>query len=312
MLSKLRRYPLKVLNNRRLHLWGRPQRPKREILEAGPAIEKILQHPHGLIYGKLGTTELQALEYSDRRIRSNWLPGATWHRQARRLFIDSGVFPEDRDEFEYFLNTYKASIQKLDAVCLWQDQGSYLQAYETAFVDDVCPGAALIKPAVFWPFSIYEHLQGVRLLIVSPFVRTMQAQVDRLPDVFSGRGWANSLKDMRHRCKFVRCPFFSYMEKTPFTSWREGLDRITEAILRHQFDLALIGAGAWSLPLLANLKKEGRKGIHTGGTTQLFFGIRGKRWDVQKGYKIFNANWIHPLPEDTPGGHLRKEEGCYW
>jgi hypothetical protein len=311
-MSLFYRYPLKVLNNRRLHLWGRQQSPKREIIEAGPAIKKILRHPHGMIYGKLGTTELQALEYSDRRIRSSWLLGATWRRQARRLFIDSGVFPEDRNEFEYFLNTYKASIQQLDAVCLWQDQGSYLQAYETAFVDDVCPRAASIKPAVFWPFSIYEQLEGVRLLIVSPFVRTMQAQVDRLPDVFSGRSWANSLKDMRQRCKFVRCPFFSYMEKSPYTSWREGLDRITEAILRCQFDLALIGAGAWSLPLLANLKKEGRKGIHTGGSTQLFFGIRGKRWDVQKGYKIFNANWIHPLPEDTPGGHLRKEEGCYW
>jgi hypothetical protein len=311
-MSLFYRYPLKVLNNRRLHLWGRQQSKKREIIEAGPAIKKILRHPHGMIYGKLGTTELQALEYSDRRIRSSWLLGATWRRQARRLFIDSGVFPEDRNEFEYFLNTYKASIQQLDAVCLWQDQGSYLQAYETAFVDDVCPRAASIKPAVFWPFSIYEQLEGVRLLIVSPFVRTMQAQVDRLPDVFSGRSWANSLKDMRQRCKFVRCPFFSYMEKSPYTSWREGLDRITEAILRCQFDLALIGAGAWSLPLLANLKKEGRKGIHTGGATQLFFGIRGKRWDVQKGYKIFNANWIHPLPEDTPGGHLRKEEGCYW
>jgi hypothetical protein len=311
-MSLFYRYPLKVLNNRRLHLWGRQQSPKREIIEAGPAIKKILRHPHGMIYGKLGTTELQALEYSDRRIRSSWLLGATWRRQARRLFIDSGVFPEDRNEFEYFLNTYKASIQQLDAVCLWQDQGSYLQAYETAFVDGVCPRAASIKPAVFWPFSIYEQLEGVRLLIVSPFVRTMQAQVDRLPDVFSGRSWANSLKDMRQRCKFVRCPFFSYMEKSPYTSWREGLDRITEAILRCQFDLALIGAGAWSLPLLANLKKEGRKGIHTGGATQLFFGIRGKRWDVQKGYNIFNANWIHPLPEDTPGGHLRKEEGCYW
>lgn len=308
----LRRYPLRTLNNRRIQLWNNDIRKYRPFLDVGFAIRRILGHPHGMIYGKIGTTELQALEYSDRRIRSNWLPGATWRRQARRLFIDSGVFPEERDEFEYFLNCYKESIQKLDGICLWQDQGTFLRSYESAIADHLCPNADLIDVSIFSPFSIYMHLEGVKLLIVSPFVRSMKTQIDRLSDVFGKYCWVKTLKDMRHRCEFVRCPFFSYLEKSPFPSWREGLAKMTDEILQHRFDLALIGAGAWSLPLLANLKSAGRKGLHTGGSTQLFFGIRGKRWEPQKGYHYFNEYWISPLPEDTPKDYKIKEDGCYW
>jgi hypothetical protein len=284
----------------------------RPFLEFGSAIVRILGHPHGMMYGKIGTTELQALEYSDRCIRSNWLPGATWRRQAHRLFIDSGVFPAERDEFEYFLNIYKESIRKLDAICLWQDEGSFLQAYESAIAKDLCPMADRIEPATFSPFSIYEHLQGAKILVVSPFVRSMKTQIDHLPDVFGQYSWAKTLKDMRQRCEFVRCPFFSYLEKSPFSSWREGLAKMTDEILQHRFDLALIGAGAWSLPLLANLKSEGRKGLHTGGSTQLFFGIRGRRWNFYSDLGVFNPHWIIPLPEDTPKDFQKKEGGCYW
>lgn len=308
----LRRYPLKTLNNRRVRLSNNRIIAGRPFLDFGPAIKRILGHPQGMMYGKIGTTELQAMEYSDRRIRSNWLPGATWRRQARRLFIDSGVFPEERDEFEYFLNSYKKSIQKLDAICLWQDEGSFLQAYESALAEHLCPMADQIEPATFSPFSIYEHLQGAKILFVSPFVRSMKTQIDRLPDVFGQYCWAKTLRDMRHRCEFVRCPFFSYLEKSPFSSWREGLAKMTDEILQHRFDLALIGAGAWSLPLLANLKSEGRKGLHTGGSTQLFFGIRGRRWNFYSDLGVFNPHWIIPLPEDTPKDFQKKEGGCYW
>ena len=308
----LRRYPLRTLNNRRVRFWSNDVEKSKPVLGIEPSIKRILGHPHGMMYGKIGTTELQALEYSDRRIRSSWLPGATWRRQARRLFIDSGVFPEERDEFEYFLRIYKESIQNLDGICLWQDQGTFLRSYEFALADHLCPKAKLIDISIFSPLSIYEHLEGVKLLIVSPFVRSMKIQIDRLPDVFGPYAWAKTLKNMRQRCEFVRCPFFSYLEKSPFSSWREGLAKMTDEILQHRFDLALIGAGAWSLPLLANLKKEGRKGLHTGGSTQLFFGIRGRRWNFYSDLGVFNSHWIIPLPEDTPKDFQKKEGGCYW
>jgi hypothetical protein len=102
------------------------------------------------------------------------------------------------------------------------------------------------------------------------------------------------------------------MEKSPYRDWSEGVDRLTEEALKHEFDLALVGAGAWSLPLLANLKRAGKKGLHLGGATQLVFGIKGRRWDQEGWYMPYNEAWVRPLPEETPAGCMQKEKGCYW
>lgn len=84
---------------------------------------------------------------------------------------------------------------------------------------------------------------------------------------------------------------------------------MTEQALEKKFDLALVGAGAWSLPLVAALKKNGRSGVHTGGDTQLLFGIKGKRWDS---FGFYNDHWTSLLPEESPRGSERIDSGCYW
>jgi hypothetical protein len=117
------------------------------------------------------------------------------------------------------------------------------------------------------------------------------------------------LADLQTRCEFLPCPTFSYLAPSPYQSWSEGLDRLTEEALRKKFEVALIGAGAWSLPLAARLKKAGKIAIHLGGETQLVFGIKGQRWE---GYGIYNEHWVRPLPSETPSGYLKKEQGCYW
>ena len=46
------------------------------------------------------------------------------------------------------------------------------------------------------------------------------------------------------------------------------------------FEIAIIGAGAYGLPLGAFIKKIGRQAIHLGGATQILFGVRRARWEV--------------------------------
>lgn len=75
------------------------------------------------------------------------------------------------------------------------------------------------------------------------------------------------------------------------------------------FDVALVGAGAWSLPLVAHAKKLGKKGLHLGGQLQLLFGIKGGRWDRGN---FYNEAWLRPLSEERPTGFMRMEKGAYW
>lgn len=45
------------------------------------------------------------------------------------------------------------------------------------------------------------------------------------------------------------------------------------------YDVAIVGAGAYSLPLAAHARDAGHAAIQMSGATQLLFGIKGKRWD---------------------------------
>jgi len=70
-----------------------------------------------------------------------------------------------------------------------------------------------------------------------------------------------------------------------------------------------LGAGAWSLPLVAHAKKLGTKGIHLGGSLQLLFGIKGGRFDSNQ---IYNESWTRPLPSEVPANFKKMEQGACW
>ena len=75
------------------------------------------------------------------------------------------------------------------------------------------------------------------------------------------------------------------------------------------FDIAIIGCGAYGMPLAAYCKQIGKKAVHLGGATQLLFGIKGKRWD---NYSLYNDYWVRPLESETPRNAGKIESGCYW
>jgi ketopantoate reductase len=88
-----------------------------------------------------------------------------------------------------------------------------------------------------------------------------------------------------------------------------------EEVARIDFDVAIVGAGAYGLPLAAAVKDLGRQAVHLGGATQLLFGIRGRRWEVESPDDIaplFNEHWVRPSAEETPQGSSSVEGGCYW
>ena len=79
------------------------------------------------------------------------------------------------------------------------------------------------------------------------------------------------------------------------------------------YDVAIIGCGAYGLPLAAHVKRMGKVGIHIGGATQILFGIKGKRWEsIPAVSKLINEHWVKPLPEETPSEFRNMEDGAYW
>ena len=73
------------------------------------------------------------------------------------------------------------------------------------------------------------------------------------------------------------------------------------------YDIALIGCGAYGFPLAAYAKKTGHQAVHIGGSLQLLFGIKGKRWEKSGCYTIHcnyedllkNPAWVRPSEYDS-------------
>ena len=85
--------------------------------------------------------------------------------------------------------------------------------------------------------------------------------------------------------------------------------------MKMDFDIAIIGCGAYGMPLAAKLKQAGKQAIHLGGATQLLFGIKGKRWVENYPSKIatlFNDAWVYPDEIEVPQAAKVVEGGCYW
>lgn len=101
--------------------------------------------------------------------------------------------------------------------------------------------------------------------------------------------------------------------KPPFKDWFEALDSMKKQIAEADFDVAIIGAGAYGLPLAAYVKSLGKQAVQMSGATQILFGIKGKRWDTHPVIsKMYNDYWVRPLAEETPPQIQKVEGGSYW
>ncbi|MDO4763882.1 MAG: hypothetical protein Q4A00_05820 [Flavobacteriaceae bacterium] len=103
-------------------------------------------------------------------------------------------------------------------------------------------------------------------------------------------------------------------EKSEFKTWFDALESMKEQIDNIDFDIAIIGCGAYGFPLASYIKDIGKQAIHLGGVTQLLFGIKGKRWEAWSHYQELRAdngkNWIRA--KEIPADYKKVEGGCYW
>ena len=297
---------LRKVNNRRVGLYP-PARPRRQVVGVEDLVASLCA-AKPFVAGKIGGAELMALEYMDHKIKLNWPAGWSWERPAGRLYNSAGFFPIEKKAFLSWHALMTESIATTDFLCEWQTD-PFLRIYETNLIQFLAPRSKSI-PLEMLCRGILPTLAPFRLLIISPFVKTMQKQLPRMNKINDpyeklAIDWGHLKKTLQ----FIRCPFQSHLEPSPYDSWEDGLEKLTKEVSSKDFDLALIGAGAWSLPLGSRIKKMGKSAIHMGGEMQLLFGIKGKRWAQTA---MYNSNWVTADPNETPQNRNKVEDGCYW
>ena len=297
---------LRLENNKIIN--GRKQKVMERKSASVEDLRRCLAEKKPFLAGKIGGAELMALEYLDHRLRFEWPRGWSWRRPASRLQNNAGFFPIQKGPFLRWNQEMRRSIAATDFLCMWQDD-AFLKAYETALIYSVAPRSFAVPMSVLGP-NILTEIASYRWLVISPFVKTMQKQLLCMKQVNDPDGkWDVDWDHLEKTCQFIRCPFQSHLEPSPYASWEDGLEKLTKEVSLKDFDLALIGAGAWSLPLGSRIKRMGKSAIHMGGEMQLLFGIKGKRWAHTM---IYNSAWVNSDPDETPKDANRVEDGCYW
>jgi len=147
-------------------------------------------------------------------------------------------------------------------------------------------------------------LEGKKVLVVHPYEKSIRGQYEKRTLLFKDR---RLLPDFE--LKTVKAVQTVANTPSPFPTWFHALDHMKEQIDRTDYDIAIIGCGAYGLPLAAHIKRQGKKAVHLGGSTQFMFGITGKRWD---GHPLINEHWVRPSADETPSLAKQVEGGCYW
>ena len=115
---------------------------------------------------------------------------------------------------------------------------------------------------------------------------------------------------------FIKAVQSQAFENTNFSDWFEALDYMKNEIdkLIDDFDVALIGCGAYGMSLAAYVKTKGKLSIHLGGWLQFLFGIYGNRWikDQPEYARFINDAWVRPNENEKISNSNIVENGCYW
>lgn len=268
--------------------------------EGNRAIRELIVKGTPGFVGRGGATEMRCI--------GEYLSGGSFSDRIRReISTLSGFFPTDDNNLGKFCETYIEAISKADIVSLWG------VGAESKVVHRVCKSARFTELHALEPYYFSNPwsaaLQGKKILVVHPFKDSIQKQYAKRQMLFPGTSVLPEFASLT--C--IQAVQSIAGEKTEYATWFDALEFIQNQISECDFDLAIIGAGAYGLPLAAYCKKIGKQAIQMSGATQLLFGIKGKRWDDHTFISnLYNDAWIRPNSNETPTQKSKVEGGSYW
>jgi len=281
---------------------------------ASNLIKEKLTLDNPCMIGRFGSVELSlVLEYQNSNRSWKYLKYVRGDISTYKLtentlsssFINAGIFPKTPEIIEGFAHLMLKDMKEIDVLGSWRQ--------EESFFSDEIAGAIKIPLKDIEPYYHQDPwsrcLEGKKVLVVHPFAESIQRQYTENRDCL----FSDNRILPQFELKVIKSVQSIAGQKTKFNDWFEALDHMESQIQATDFEVAIIGCGAYGLPLAAFVKRLGKKSVHLGGATQILFGIKGSRWlDHYFISKLFNPHWKFPLESETPKNFKKIENGCYW
>lgn len=281
-------------------------RPILTLSEGNFLIRSALSLGRPYLVGRPGTVELDCLTHYLKARRAGW-PKAYPGTVVSMMANNAGFFPATNRTLDGFAEVYLEAVRELDAICVWFNRG------ESDLAREFCPRADLIPLRSLEPYYHNDpwsiELAGKRVLVVHPFADSILENY--------GQKRRLLFEDPRILPDFdlqvLRAVQSIAGEHAEHASWFDALNCMKSEMEAVDFEVCIVGAGAYGLPLAAHAKKLGKIALHLGGATQILFGIRGGRWDEHEIIsKLYNEHWTRPKPSETPRHYEKVEGGAYW
>lgn len=294
--------------------------------QASEIINDLLSSSQPCMICRFGSTELSTIVgilEMRKKCHSplNYIIGkspAWWNKTflCNQIRDFSGFFPADFELVEDFVNLVLEDIKQIDVL------GSWVQAEK--FLDRElghCTKVFLKDLEPFWteqPWSM--ALKGKKVLVVHPFANQIMSQYNKNKSQL----FKNPLVLPDFELETIPAVQSLGGKSNDFKNWFEALQYMKDEIDRHDYDICLIGCGAYGMSLAAHVKRKGKKAVHLAGALQLLFGIIGNRWENPNyGVKewgipvgtysgLINEFWVRPGNDGRPENANKVEGACYW
>lgn len=235
----------------------------------------------------------------------NILPFWVGEETKNRMVINAGFFPNDNKEFARYADFSIAISREIDILGVMTGFELNLKEIDKAKLVKL----ELLEP--FWSKKPWSALlKGKKVLVIHPFEESIRSQYNRRELLFENKDTLPEFASLQ----IIKAVQSIGGENNKFNTWFDALHYMEDQIDTCDYDIALIGCGAYGMPLAAHCKQKGKKAIHLGGVLQLLFGIRGKRWEYD-GWphkELINEYWVRPLETEKPVMAGNVEEACYW
>lgn len=283
-------------------------------------LDAINNAQSGLMISKFGTIELDNLICADINAKGisikdyiNALRGEySIHIEEafEKLCNNAGFFPKNYSLIPRYIKLVKIDMKEINIL------GSYMKAekYIAAELSKNCVKVNLngYYAPFLWNFPWTQALKDKNVLVIHPFIESIKKQYEKRDLLFKDKNVLPQFKQL-YLIKAVQS-IAGNGKNTGFSDWFEALQSMKNQMDMYDYDVLIVGCGAYGMHLAAHAKRKGKIAVHLAGWTQMLFGIYGERWikDQPEYAKFINENWVRPEINEKPLGADSVEGGCYW
>ena len=275
----------------------------KETLEAdkgNDVIRQSIESGEPFLATKMGSVEKDVcINYlSD----NDWLPFIKFAASN-----NAGISPNTDEQLAYFAEKYLQSLKVVDLLGIWFQQNENILANN--YATSSCYSQLRCLEPFYHNNPWSSALEGKTVVVIHPFEDTIKAQFQKRELLFQDKNVLPSFE-----LKTIKAVQTHAGGNGDSITWSDGLEKMKKQIDNiGDFDVSIIGCGAYGLPLGDYIKSIGKQAIHIGGGAQIIFGIKGQRWDSHDVIsKLYNKHWVRPSDSEKPKNFKGVEGGCYW